>query len=330
MRNFNRLRREGPRFAIRCLAFASFFCGLMACLAKYVPPVRQEIAFLESIDRKHDLLLRPREPSIVLVGGSGVAFGFDSEQLSQDLQRPVINAGLHAGLGIEFLLSDLESRLIEGDEVWLVFEYELYRGSARGSDTLAAMLIDVHSGSWENLMWSRRIALIDDALLYTARKSCRYIADAANQIAGRTVPWSGAGVYEASALNSFGDIAGHWGRESEVYLEPPIDEVMKVDEETLRRIQYFADRQRARNIQVRLWPPTIESEAFERQSTFVKALTKQLRAAGSKDPSALQWSAPPELMQTDRSNCYDSPYHLTRKGARQRGKKMTARWLLSR
>ena len=47
-----------------------------------------------------------RESAIVLLGGSNVAFGFDSRVLKEKTGMPVINAGLHAGLGLRFMMAD--------------------------------------------------------------------------------------------------------------------------------------------------------------------------------------------------------------------------------
>lgn len=65
---------------------------------------------------KMQMIDNPNRPaSIVLLGGSNVAFGFDSEMLEDSLHIPVINAATHAGLGIKFIVDDCLPRLRKGD-----------------------------------------------------------------------------------------------------------------------------------------------------------------------------------------------------------------------
>src|SRR5258708_4132609 len=45
-------------------------------------------------------------PKIILVGGSNLAFGINSEIIEKEFKMPVVNMGLHAGLGLEFTLNE--------------------------------------------------------------------------------------------------------------------------------------------------------------------------------------------------------------------------------
>jgi len=49
---------------------------------------------------KSNLLRTVPSPRIIIVGGSNVAFGIDSELMEEELDIPVINDGLHVALGI--------------------------------------------------------------------------------------------------------------------------------------------------------------------------------------------------------------------------------------
>ena len=58
-----------------------------------------------SID-KHQRLSSIQESKVVLVGGSNLPFGIKSPLIEEALGMPVVNMGLHAGLGMNFILSD--------------------------------------------------------------------------------------------------------------------------------------------------------------------------------------------------------------------------------
>ena len=52
---------------------------------------------------KMDALANPsRKPTIVILGGSNAAFRYYTKELNDSLPVPVFNAGLHAGMGMNF------------------------------------------------------------------------------------------------------------------------------------------------------------------------------------------------------------------------------------
>lgn len=65
---------------------------------------------------------------IVLIGGSGVHYGFSAEEVSRITGRNVVNFGVHAGLGLDYLLYRARKVLKPGDLAVLVIEPHLYWG----------------------------------------------------------------------------------------------------------------------------------------------------------------------------------------------------------
>ena len=55
--------------------------------------------FLAAIIDKHQRLESFSTPVTIFAGGSNLAYGLDSDMLTQELQSPVVNLALHAGLG---------------------------------------------------------------------------------------------------------------------------------------------------------------------------------------------------------------------------------------
>ena len=62
---------------------------------------------------------------ILVAGGSGVHMGVDTQRMSEELDMPVINLGLHAGLGIEAIIASTKQNMQAGDIVVLIPEYEI-------------------------------------------------------------------------------------------------------------------------------------------------------------------------------------------------------------
>lgn len=66
------------------------------------------------------------ERKILVVAGSNALFGIDSSQLSAYWQRPAVNLGVNAGLGLPYILEVSKRVTRAGDVVLLPMEYALY------------------------------------------------------------------------------------------------------------------------------------------------------------------------------------------------------------
>lgn len=72
-----------------------------------------------------ELLKSVPSPRIILVGGSNVSLGLDAALMQKTLGLPVINDGLHAGLGLA-PLRELQEYIREGDVIMISLEYDLF------------------------------------------------------------------------------------------------------------------------------------------------------------------------------------------------------------
>ena len=84
--------------------------------------------FAAIIDKHHRADALKDCPRLLLVGGSGTAFGVDSQLLEDSLHLPVVNLAIHADLGLPFILRQVQSVARPGDVVLLIPEYLLGRG----------------------------------------------------------------------------------------------------------------------------------------------------------------------------------------------------------
>jgi hypothetical protein len=107
---------------------------MVSCLAIYLHnPLHTSLDskhYLAAIFDKHNLLQKTPSPRIIFAGGSNVAFGIDSQEVEEKIGLPVINTGLHYGLGVPFIVRDLERFIRKGDVVILSFEYYMIAGNA--------------------------------------------------------------------------------------------------------------------------------------------------------------------------------------------------------
>ena len=83
-------------------------------------PVQYGDTFMGELKSKYERLKKTTGRRIVLVGGSGVAFGCDSEMINECFSSyEVVNFGMYAGLGTKAVMDLSESYIHEGDIVIL-------------------------------------------------------------------------------------------------------------------------------------------------------------------------------------------------------------------
>ena len=101
----------------------------------YFPSDRE--GFLSEYSTKKNLLVSLPSPKIIIVGGSNVAFGIDSEHLKAGTGYQTVNMGLQAGLGLHFMMEDVLPHLRKGDVVIISPEYEqfgnIYEGGVQNA-----------------------------------------------------------------------------------------------------------------------------------------------------------------------------------------------------
>lgn len=73
--------------------------------------------FLGELSEKYDRLRSVDGEKVVLIGGSSLAFGIDSDAMEAVIGRPVVNFGLYATLGTKVMMDLSKSGLSRGDVV---------------------------------------------------------------------------------------------------------------------------------------------------------------------------------------------------------------------
>lgn len=160
-------------------------------------PGQFDETFVGALDEKVDALESTSGEKIVVIGGSSVAFGVDSEMIESYTGMPVINFGLYASLGTKLMLDLSRKHIGKGDVVVLAPELDaqtlsMYFNSdttLRALDGRLDILLDVpftHAPTLLASTWS-------------------LAADKIGYILGGTGP-SAEGAYRADNFNAAGDL----------------------------------------------------------------------------------------------------------------------------
>ena len=192
--------------------------------------------FYGELDDKYDALYSAKGEKIVLIGGSSVAFGYDSKTLSDLFDRPVVNFGLYAELGTKLMLDLAEDAIHEGDIVLVAPELDAQTLSLyfNGGATLRAL--DEKHGMLRGIK-RENLSSLWGALWSVTGEKIRYLKNG--------VP-DPAGVYNARNFNAAGDIV--YDREENVmdgYFDattPIIPDRSIVSSDFLDYLNAFIDR----------------------------------------------------------------------------------------
>ena len=157
-------------------------------MGSYQAGLLDKIARLEAID----------EPKIVLVGNSNVSFGINSAMLEEELQMPVVNLGLHGGLGNAFHENLAKFAISPGDII--IICHSGYSDNGRINNTEAAWeTIELHTELWKALSSEDYFNMIKAYPNYVFKAGIYWLIDRGNEEPAHTS-------YCRSAFNEYGDI----------------------------------------------------------------------------------------------------------------------------
>lgn len=251
-------------FMIFCLAQLCVLAGL-TLLASPADNYRAAV-----IDKER-LLDRAASPRVVLVGGSGLAFGVDSPTLEQALGRDarVVNMGLHAGLGLEFMMNETLQSLRSGDTVVLSPEYDvLWSDSVQPVDM--AEVIRFAPTAVAFVEPRHRAALIRAMVLEQPPVALHDIAVTALR---RVAPaFRASGAYYRSSFNANGDDVA--ARNLPRTYAPAESVETRVDQAEYRRnlvaVKRFAATARSRGVSVYYMPAPIDAQRYAANHQLVE------------------------------------------------------------
>jgi hypothetical protein len=194
----SRVGLDVPSFTVALIVFF-----LVQTFVFFAPPAPLRKCYLAGTVEKHKLIAETPSPRVVIVGGSNVAFGFDSEYLQKQLGLPVINMGLHGGLGLRYSLNEIAPYIRKGDVYILSPEYPQFDDP--DGDLTLLQLLTVYPRGLQYLAPENLIAF-PRAFLQLSQFKRNW--------------WGRAGfkspsfdpVYNRSAFNNNGDVISHLGR----------------------------------------------------------------------------------------------------------------------
>ena len=129
-------------FIKKIIIFVIGILSMLMCV-HFIPVDKSN--YFASIYDKHKALESTSSPRLIVIGGSNVAFGFDSERLSKNIGIPVINMGIHGALGLKFILNDFFPYIHQNDIIFLIPEYfQFFNNNYAGFGRTLSELLDTY------------------------------------------------------------------------------------------------------------------------------------------------------------------------------------------
>jgi len=292
------------KFLYRTTTF-SLFLILTYFFASIITSSKQEAKnnFTASIIDKHKLIDSIQSPKMIFAGGSNVAFGINSLKIEKEFNIPVVNLGLHGGLGLAFMLEELKYSAKSGDIVFLSIEYFL--------DLDGNYKLKKHTSSFynnANKFYDNEIINDIDLHIENTRNSVKEFFIKSEKQENS--------LYSRNAFNRHGDVIAHL--EMQQPLEISDRGLLKYRYwEGIKKLNEFNDYANNNNIKVFfLYPSYPVSEYNLNKETIIKYANDL-----SNDLDMMIINKPVDAVYDD-TLFFDTVYHLNKKGREKRTNKL--------
>jgi hypothetical protein len=249
---------------------------------------------------KDSLLTYTESPRIILIGGSNLSFGINSQLLKDELAMNPVNMGLNAGISLKYMMDSSLPEIQRGDIVVLVPEYHYYKSDIHEINRqMLYVTFDTNREQLRYLNTWQFFNLLPFLPKYALTKynPMQYLGD-----------FSPHSVYGSESYNQFGDAIGHWGKES-VSFSPLSKLEGEVQPGMMKEIRGFAEQVNDKDGLFFISYPTIDATSYNIWMSYIHKIEKMILAYN------LPVLGTPRDYLLNDSLFYDSAYHLTKDGA---------------
>lgn len=299
---------------IKQTSLAFFFLLILLAISLFfIPDYFVRESALGAAPQKQKLLKETNSPRIIFLGGSNLCFGLQSKRIAETFQLPVVNLGLHAGIGLRYMIQDLKPYINNGDLIVLATEYtDYYSDQYWGNIELASMIFDVDPAGLAHLSLYHWEKLIPSIFKYGSLKIVKVPKIIRYYWGSRDMDIREFGYYNKHTFNKFGDTYYHWGLDNLSFSPYPGPSNNNLNMKAYSDIENFIAYAKNKGADVMILPPAIQNKTFINQSIIIEEIEREL----SKRNISFQNS--PEVYCFDDSLFFNTPYHLNKTGVDKR------------
>lgn len=179
-------------FFCKVVLVLTLVLGFLFCIV--MPQYTQSFtaALLDKVDR----LISIEGPKIVLIGNSNLVFGIDSTKIEEAFGMPVMNMGLHGGLGNAFH-EQMALLHVQPGDIYIVSHTEYDDNDQITDPSLAWITLENHFPLWK-LLRMKDIPTMVDAFSTYVKKALDLWAEGTGNVYDKPM-------YGRSDMNMYGD-----------------------------------------------------------------------------------------------------------------------------
>lgn len=284
------MKRFLKYISIFALIFIALYLFLIYASFYIIPHNKEHYVYMQKV--KMERLDSITSPRILLVGGSNVAFGFDTKALNDSLSRNVYNTGLHASIGLRYILDAVSDHLEPGDIVVILPEYSQFSNAYNGNvETLTSAII--YSGASELSKLNTKQWL--NFLMHIPTHNIQNIT-----AKGSDMTYS----YSAVNFNEYGDEVRHNDFPAPGVTSSPT-KLTVYDDDAIEEFSFRVKKMRNDGCKVIILGPTCIESVYKLNIDFINGLSQRLSERG------VEFDAPPSYFVNPDSLAFDTYYHMT-------------------
>lgn len=243
-------------------------------------------------------------PKLVLIGNSNLPFGVRSDLLEEAIGMPVVNMGMHGGLGNVFHEEMARLNVTEGD-LYVVCHTEYNDVGDAFDPTLAWMTLENHVGLWPLIRADQVLPMLEGLPAYVRRAIDLWREGTGNQAT--------EDAYSRLAMNAFGDSIYPRTMQQEGVIDFSQQEAPYVEQACLDRLNALNAYLTSRGARMVVAAYPIANGEYTPLVSEYDAFQEALEAG--LDCPVISYF--PEYMM-DYGYFYDTLYHLTDDGTEMR------------
>lgn len=186
---------------MRRIIIILFSCFVVFLIGGSIPaPVEysERLQYLDFVNKHRERLKETQETQrrYILLGGSSLSFGVSAQSMTQELNSPVVNLGLHSGIGFKNVYKIYADLLFPKQDVIILSpEYGL-----------------IHNGDSLNEIYCQVLSIMRNGALYLDRLRCglRLLINAFTILAKS----GGKPIHAEHEFNKYGDFTGYSDKEN--------------------------------------------------------------------------------------------------------------------
>lgn len=294
-------------FLAKTLGIAALTITLLVLSLIYIPDHVAKNNLLGALTDKHELLRQP-SPKIIFNGGSNVSLGLDSKRVADQFHLPVVNTGIHAGIGLRYIVNDIKPFIQAGDIVVLMPEYaHFFTNSFYGHMELVSILFDIYPEGKSQVNGSQWFHLSEFMPTYAAKKI-------KNLFVSRPHLNDSVDVYGRRSFNAYGDAYRHWTLpgctlpKCTLPIAKKCDGTETVNPEVISFLVDFRHFVESKNARLIILPPVFSSPSFQNQQFIINKIDAELTKNG------IPFSASPERYKLEEDFFFDTEDHMNKTG----------------